>query len=128
LNLLWDNGVVFRKTRVAAALSATVVGTAMAMALPPVAGGAPEDCDEALILYDPHDLVWDTDVPVDFSTLIEVEGLVDEFTQKIDDALDAEFDGVEPPDGITSDDLIDEGQWEVEDAVDLGRSLAGCED
>ena len=33
--------------------------------------------------------MWDTDIPVDFSTLIEVEGLVDEYTQKVDDALDA---------------------------------------
>jgi hypothetical protein len=98
------------------------------MALVPVAGADPEDCDESLILYDPHDLVLDTDVLVDVSTLIDVESLVDDYTEKIDEALDAEFDNLEPPDGVGSDDLIDEARWEIEDALDLGRSIAGCED
>ena len=107
---------------------AAVGATVAALALPPVAGADPEDCDETLSLYDPHDLVQDTDVPVDLSTLTDVEGLVDEYTERIDEAVDAEFDDLEPPDGYSSDDLIDEARWEIEDAIDLGRSLAGCED
>jgi hypothetical protein len=43
-------------------------------------------------------------------------------------ALDAEFDDLEPPDGVSSDDLIDDARWEIKDALDLGRSIAGCED
>jgi hypothetical protein len=128
VNLPWDRGVVFCKARVAVALSAAVVGTAMAIALPAIAGADPEDCDETLVIYDPHDLVWDTDVLLDLGTLIDVESLVDDYTEKIDEALDAEFDNLEPPDGVSSDDLIDEARWEIKDALDLGRSIAGCED
>lgn len=124
-NRLKESRGVLRAVCVAMLLTA-VVG--INMILPPAIAAASEDCDGTLILYDPHDLVLDTDVLVDLSTLIEVEDLVYGYTQRIDDALDAEFEGVEPPDGVSSDDLIDEGQWEVEDAIDLGRSIAGCED
>ena len=86
------------------------------------------DCNEELTVYDPYDLVLDTDVLLDLSTLVEVENLVDEYTDKIDEALDAEFDDLEPPNGVSSDDLIDEARWRIEDAIDLVRSLAGCED
>ena len=65
---------------------------------------------------------------VDFGTLLDVESLVDDYTEKIDEALDAEFDDQEPLDGVSSDDLIDEARWEVDDTIDLGRSIAGCED
>jgi hypothetical protein len=99
-----------------------------ALALAPMAAAQSEDCDETLTVSDTYDLVEDTDVPVDFSTLIDVEGLVDDYTAKIDEALDAEYEDLDPPDGISSDDLIDEGRSEIEDAVDLGRSIAGCED
>jgi hypothetical protein len=122
-----DRRVVLRRRSAVAAVAA-VVAAATALALPPVTGADPEDCDETLILYDPHDLVLDTDVLVDFSTLIDVESLVDDYTEKIDDALDAEFDDLEPPDGVSSDDLIDDARWEIKDALDLGRSIAGCED
>jgi hypothetical protein len=111
--------------------TAVVVAVAIAIvsfALPPTAAAQSADCDETLIVYDPHDLVSDTDVAVDFSTLIEVEGLVDDYTGRIDEALDAEFEDTDPPDGVTSDELIDEGRSEVDDAIDLGRSIAGCED
>jgi hypothetical protein len=94
----------------------------------PLAQADPEDCDETLIVSDPYDLVQDTDVPVDLSTLIDVEGLVDDYTETIDEALDAEYDDLEPEGGISSDDLVDEGRSEIEDTVDLGRSMAGCED
>jgi hypothetical protein len=73
-------------------------------------------------------LVLDTDVLVDLSTLIDVENLVDDYTEKIDETLDAEFDNLVPPDGVSSDDLIDEARSEIQDALDLGRSIAGCED
>ena len=96
------------RTRSAVFRFLTAAAVVAALTVSPVARGAHEDCDETLILYDPHDLVWDTDIPVDFSTLIEVEGLVDEYTQKVDDAPST--------------------RWEIEDAIDLGRSLAGCED
>lgn len=105
-----------------------VFASVMALALAPTALAQLEECDETLIVYDPHDLVWDTDVPLDLSTLIEVEGLVDDYTERIDEALDAEFEDLDPPDEVSSDDLIDEGRWEIEDAIDLGRSIAGCED
>ena len=127
MNVLSDRRVVFAQKSAVAALAA-VVATAMALAFPPIAGADPEDCDETLIVYDPHDLVSDTDVLLDLSTLIDVESLVDEYTEKIDEALDAEFDDLEPPDGVSSDDLIDEARWEIEDAIDLGRTIAGCED
>ena len=110
------------------AVLAVVGATASALACPPIAGADPEDCDETLIVYDPHDLVSDTDVLLDLSTLNDVESLVDEYTEKIDEALDAEFDDLEPPEGVSSDDLIDEARWEIEDAIDLGRTIAGCED
>lgn len=107
-----------------AAMSMTTV-----LSLAPTAAAQAEECDETLTsVYDPHDLVSDPDVALDFSTLIEVEGLVDDYTTKIDEALDAEFEDADPPDGVSSDDLIDEGRGEVADATDLGRSIAGCED
>lgn len=105
-----------------------VFAAVTALTVAPIALAQPEECDETLIVYDPYDLVWDTDVPVDLSTLIEVEGLVDDYTVRIDEALDAEFEDLDPPDEVSSDDLIDEGRWEIEDAIDLGRSIAGCED
>lgn len=86
-----------------------------------------EECNETLIVYDPHDLVWDEDIFVDLDTSIEVESLVDEYTYRIDEALEYEGEGLEPPDGETSDDLIDEARWEIEDAIDLGRSIAACD-
>lgn len=101
--------------------------SAGAVAEPPRASADPADCTETIIVYDPHDLVWDTDLPVDLDTLIEVEGLVDDYTDRIDEALDAEDAGLEPPDGESSDDLIDEARWEISDAIDLGRSIAECE-
>jgi hypothetical protein len=127
VNVLSDRRVVFRAWGVVAAFVA-VGATAMALAFPPVTGADPEDCDETLTVYDPHDLVSDTDVLLDLSTLNDVESLVDEYTEKIDEALDAEFDDLEPPDGVSSDELIDEARWEIEDAIDLGRTIAGCED
>ncbi|MUL85213.1 MULTISPECIES: hypothetical protein [unclassified Mycolicibacterium] len=95
---------------------------------PPTALADSEDCQETLIVYDPHDLVWDEETLLDFDTLIEVEGLVDEYTERIDEAVDYESDSLEPPDGVSSDDLITEAQWEISDAIDLGRSIAGCDD
>lgn len=101
----------------------------VAAALPSTATADPSECVEELTyLYDPHDLVWDTDLPVDFSTLLDVESLVDDYTYRIDDALDAESEDLEPPEGIGSDDLIDEGRWEIEDTINSGRSIAGCDD
>ena len=108
----------------AVAAAAIVTG----LALPSTAHAELEDCDETLTVSDPHDLIEDTDVPVDLSTLIDVEGLVDDYTEKIDEALDAEYEDLDPPDGVSSDDLADEGRTEIEDAIDLGRSIAGCED
>ena len=51
------------------------------MTLPPVAAADPQDCDETLAGYDPYDLVFDSDVLLDLSTLIEVKNLVDDYTQ-----------------------------------------------
>lgn len=120
---------LLRQRRLIRTLSAVVVlVAATALSLAPSALAEPEDCNETLTLYDPYDLVWDTDVPVDFSTLSEVEGLVDDYTERIDDVVDAESEDIEPPDDVSSDELIDEGRWEIEDAIDLGRSMAGCED
>lgn len=94
----------------------------------PSASAEPADCTETMVLYDPHDLVSDADLPVDLGTLIEVEGLVDDYSARIDDAIDAEDEGEEPPDGEASEDLIDEARWEISDAIDLGRSIAGCDE
>jgi hypothetical protein len=112
--------------RILSAVAAAAIVTGLA--LPSTAHAEPEDCDETLTASDPHDLIKDTDVPVDLSTLIDVEGLVDDYTEKIDEALDAEYEDIDPPDGVSSDDLVDEGRSEIEDAIDLGRSIAGCED
>ncbi len=114
------------RTVCVALLSTAAVG--ISIVIPPPMAAAPEHCDETLILYDPHDLVWDTDVLVDLGTLIEVEDLVDDYTQRIDEALDAEAESIQPPEGISSDDLIDEARWEIDDAIDMGRSIAGCEE
>ena len=121
-----DSSVGLRVERSKVRLAAA--GAALVALAPPVASADPEDCNETLTAYDPHDLVLDTDVLLDLSTLVEAENLVDECTDKIDEALDAEFDDLEPPDGVSSDDLIDEARWKIEDAIDLGCSLAGCED
>jgi hypothetical protein len=91
------------------------------LALSPTAQAQPEDCDETLNVSDPYDLAEETDVSVDSSTLVYVEELVDDDTERIDEALDPESDDQDPPDGINSDDLIDESRSEIEDAVDLGR-------
>lgn len=109
------------------ALPAILMAAAAVMLSAP-AGAEQETCEESLYVYDPHGLVWDTGVSVDFSTAMDVESLVDDYTSRIDDALDAESEGSEPPDGVSSDELIDEAQWEVEDAVEWGRSIAGCEE
>lgn len=101
-----------------------VLGT---LAGAPVAAAEPADCTEELFVHDPYDLVSDPDVPMDFSTLIEVESLVDDYTSRIDEAIEAEDEGLESPDGEASDDLIDVARWDIEDAIDLGRSIAGCE-
>lgn len=114
-------------TRVLTVLTALAT-TVLTLALPPAAEAAPEDCQETLIVYDPHDLLRDADVLLDLGTLIDVENLVDDYTERIDEALDAEIEDLEPPDGVSSDELIDEARWEIEDAIDLGRSIAGCED
>jgi hypothetical protein len=45
--------------------------------------------------------VWDTDVLLDLGTVIDVEGLVDDYTEKIDEAVDAEIDGLEPETALT---------------------------
>jgi hypothetical protein len=108
------------------AISFLAVATALFVA--PVARANSEECDETLTVYDPYDLVADTDLAVDYDTLTDVEGLVDDYTAKIDETLDAEFEDMDLPEGISSDDLIDEGRSEIEDATDLGRSIAGCED
>ena len=121
-----DSSVGLRVGRSIVGLAAA--GAAFVALAPPVASADPEDCNETLTAYDPHDLVLDTDVLLDLSTLVEVENLVDGCTDNIDEALDAEFDDLEPPDGVSSDDLIDEARWKIEDAIDLGCSLAGCED
>jgi hypothetical protein len=120
--------VVGQRGALRALVAIAAVATATGLALSPTAQAEPEDCDETLTVSDPYDLVEDTDVPVDFSTLIDVEGLVDDYTAKIDEALDAEYEDLDPPDRVSSDDLVDEGRSEIEDAVDLGRSIAGCED
>lgn len=120
--------VVGQRGALRALIAIATVATATGLALSPTAQAEPEDCDETLTVSDPYDLVEDTDVPVDFSTLIDVEGLVDDYTAKIDEALDAEYEDLDPPDRVSSDDLVDEGRSEIEDAVDLGRSIAGCED
>jgi hypothetical protein len=111
------------------ALAATAaLFTAGGLAFPSSAHAEPEDCVETLSMYDPYDLVTDTDLSVDYDTLVDVESLVDDYTSRIDDAVDAEFEDDEPPDDVSSDELIDEGRWEIDDAVELGRSIAGCED
>lgn len=102
--------------------------TVMALMLPPLARADPEDCDETLTVNDPYALVWDTDVSVDLDTLTDVEGVVDDYTDRIDEALDAEYDDREPPDGLSSGELIGEAQYEIEGIVDDGRWIAGCED
>src|SRR5262245_262379 len=103
-----------------------VIASAGSVAVRPPVAAASDDCTETLNVYDTHDLLADPDILLDFSTLIDVESMVDDYTYRIDEALDAESDGLEPPDGISSDDLIDEGRWEIGDAIDLGRSFAGC--
>lgn len=107
---------------------AGAVTLAVLLATPAHAVNDPEDCDETVSVFDPHDLVWDTDIPLDLGTVLDVEGIVDEYTEMIDDALEAEEAGLEPPDGVSSDELIDEGRWEVEDAIDFGRTMADCEE
>ena len=109
-------------------LAACCAGALTLLTASPPAEADTNECQESLIVYDPYDLVWDEDPLLDFSTLIEVEGLVDDYTDRIDEATDYEIEGLEPPDGISSDDLIDEAQWEISDAIDLGRSIAGCDD
>ena len=109
--------------------AAVIVAVLTALVVPPTAGAGPEDCDETLLyLYDPHDLVWDTDLPVDLITLMDVEGLVDDYTARIDETLDAEYEDLEPPEGVSSDNLITDARWEIEDTIALGRSIAGCDD
>ncbi|MCW2511563.1 MAG: hypothetical protein JWR11_605 [Mycobacterium sp.] len=115
-------GCVARFAR--SAVAALILVTALA----PTATATTEECVETVAVYDPYGLVSDSDITVDFSTLIDVEGLVNDYTSKIDDASDAEVEGLDPPDEMSSDDLIDEGRQEVDDAIDLGRSIAGCED
>jgi hypothetical protein len=89
--------------------------------VPALATAASEDCSEELSASDP-------DILLDLPTLIDVEGLVDDYTYRIDDALDAESDGLEPLEGVSSDDLIDEARSEIVDTIDLGRSIAGCDE
>jgi hypothetical protein len=115
-----------RRFRLAVAATAALV--VAGFAFPPSALAEPEDCVETLSVYDPYDLVTDSDLMVDYDTLADVESLVDDYTTRIDDAVDAEFEGIEPPDDVSSDDLIDEARWELDDTVELGRSIAGCED
>jgi hypothetical protein len=109
-------------------LAVTAVATVAALALSTPAGADPEECDQTIYVYDPHYLVWDTEVLVDVGTVMDVESLVHDYTERIDVALDAEAEGPEPPDGASSDELIDDARWEIEDAADLGRSTAGCEE
>jgi hypothetical protein len=113
-----------RLVAAAAGLSTAIT----AMLVPALATAASDDCSEELSAYDPHDLVEDPDILLDLPTLIDVEGLVDDYTYRIDDALDAESDGLEPPEGVSSDDLIDEARSEIVDTIDLGRSIAGCDE
>lgn len=110
---------------------ACVIGVSAGLLLmgvtPPCASAEPADCTEELSAYDPYDLVEDVDLPVDLDTLIEVDGLVDDYTARIDDAVEAEDEGLEPEDE-SSDELIDDARWEISDAIDLGRSIAECEE
>lgn len=110
------------------ALWLAVTGCASCLMFATAPAAVADECEESLIVADPYGLVWDDDVLVDLDTLIEVETLVDEYTERIDEAAEYEDYGLEPPDGVSSDDLIDEAQWEISDAIESGRSIAGCED
>jgi hypothetical protein len=114
----------FRRAAAVACLSTAFTATLV----PALATAASDDCSEELSASDPHDLVADPDILLDLPTLIDVEGLVDDYTYRIDDALDAESDGLEPLEGVSSDDLIDEARSEIVDTIDLGRSIAGCDE
>ena len=112
--------------RPAAAIAVAVLTLGTSVAAPSAAG--PAECYEILEAFDPYYLIWDSGLPVDVSTLTEVEILVDDYTSQIDDALAAEIDGLTPPDEIGSDELIDDARWEIQSTVELGRDLAGCPD
>jgi hypothetical protein len=89
--------VVGQRGALRALVAIATVATATGLALSPTAQAEPEDCDETMTVSDPYDSVEDTEVPVDFSTLIDVEWLVDDYTAKIDEALDAEYEDLDPP-------------------------------
>lgn len=55
---------------------------------------------------------------VDFGTALDVEGPVEEYTQQVDDALDAEDGGVRCRRGGELGRSDRRARWEIEDAID----------
>jgi hypothetical protein len=100
-----------------------VVPSGRVHATPLAAGAVSDQRDETFNVYDAHESVPNTDVLVDRSVPTKVEILADEYTQNLDGTLDAEFACLPR---TSFDGLIDEARRKIEDAIDWGRSLAGC--